>query len=153
MGEQAILALLGVLVAVGAAVGAFAYGRAAGRTAGRVEGRTEEVERQRVARATAEETAKRILGDAEREAEAARKSAVVTGKEELLKLRETQEAEVRGRREEVADHDLQVLMGSSDVRVAVEQRREFAAVVLALDERVGPEHGFEPFANGAGRIP
>jgi ribonuclease Y len=101
MGEQAILALLGVLVAVGAAVGAFAYGRTSGRTAGRVEGRTEEVERQRVAKATAEETAKRILGDAEREAEAARKSAVVTGKEELLKLREAQEGEVRGRREEV----------------------------------------------------
>ncbi|MDF1505664.1 ribonuclease Y [Roseisolibacter sp. H3M3-2] len=101
MGEQAILALLGVLVAVGAAVGAFAYGRGAGRSAGLVEGRAEEVERQRAAKATAEETAKRIVGDAEREAEAARKSAVVTGKEELLRLREAQEGEVRGRREEV----------------------------------------------------
>jgi ribonuclease Y len=97
MGEQAILALLGVLVALGAAVGAFVYGKGAGRTIGRVE----EVERQRAAQATAEESARRILAEAEREAEATRKSAVVSGKEELLRLREAQDAEVRGRREEV----------------------------------------------------
>ena len=39
--------------------------------------------------------------DAEREAENLRKSAVVSGKEELIKLRENFESEVRGRREEV----------------------------------------------------
>ena len=53
------------------------------------------------AKATAEETAKRIVSDGEREAENLRKSAIVSGKEELIKLREQFESEVRGRREEV----------------------------------------------------
>ncbi|MEA2764975.1 MAG: ribonucrease, partial [Gemmatimonadaceae bacterium] len=50
---------------------------------------------------TAEETAKRLVGDAQREAESLRKTAVLTGKEELIRLREEWELEVRGRREEV----------------------------------------------------
>jgi ribonuclease Y len=64
-------------------------------------GRSEEVKRQALAKATAEETAKRILGDAEREAESTRKSAIITGKEEQIKLRESWEAEARHRREEI----------------------------------------------------
>jgi len=60
-----------------------------------------ELDRQAAAKATAEETAKRIVGEAEREAENMRKSAVVSGKEELIKHRENFEVEVRGRREEV----------------------------------------------------
>jgi len=69
--------------------------------AGRKAGETIEHDRQAAAKATAEETSKRILTDAEREAENLRKSAIVSGKEELIKLRENFEVEVRGRREEV----------------------------------------------------
>jgi ribonuclease Y len=87
----AILAALGVLVVASPAF--FLIGRRTGRAA--------ELRRQAEARATAEETAKRILGDAEREADTLRKSAVVTGKEELIGLREGFEQEVRGRREEI----------------------------------------------------
>jgi ribonucrease Y len=97
MGDSPLVLLVGALLVVIAAVGAFL----AGKNAGRAAGRDEELERQRAAKATAEESAKRILGDAERDAEGMRKSAVVAGKEELLKLREAQDAEVRKRREEV----------------------------------------------------
>jgi len=46
---------------------------------GRRTGAASEVRRQAAAKATAEETAKRIVSDAERESENLRKSAVVTG--------------------------------------------------------------------------
>lgn len=85
-------AVLGVLLVI-ASPALFIVGRKAGT-------RTEH-ERQLAAKATAEETSKRIIGEAEREAENLRKSAVVSGKEELIKLRENFESEVRGRREEV----------------------------------------------------
>src|SRR3954466_3193797 len=68
---------------------------------GRKLGAGAELRRQQPARATAEETSKRILSDAEREAERLRKTAVLTGKEELMKLREDWESEGRGHREEV----------------------------------------------------
>jgi ribonuclease Y len=64
-------------------------------------GRSEEVKRQALAKATAEETAKRIVSEAEREAESTRKTAIITGKEEQIKLRESWEAEARHRREEI----------------------------------------------------
>jgi ribonuclease Y len=97
MSSQLIPALLGLLACVVVGVAAFVAGRGAGVKTGR----SEELERQRAAKATAEEAAQRIRGEAERDAEGLRKSAVVAGKEELLKLREAQEAEVRRRREEV----------------------------------------------------
>src|SRR5256884_923673 len=75
-----------------------------GRTLG---GRTE-LRRQQQAHATAEESAKRIVGEAEREAESLRKTAVLSGKEELMKLREEWEVEVRGRREEVEREERKV---------------------------------------------
>ena len=87
-----VAAVLGVL-AVAASAAFFVVGRRAGRTG--------EVARQAVARATAEETAKRIVGEAERESEGLRKSAVIAGKEELIKLREAWEVEARHRREEI----------------------------------------------------
>jgi len=68
---------------------------------GRNTGSRTERERQAAAKATAEETSKRILAEAERDAEATRKSALVSGKEEVIRLRENFEMEVRGRREEV----------------------------------------------------
>src|SRR5688500_18464663 len=91
MNSTVLLAALGV--AILAVPAFFIVGRRTGISA--------EIRRQAAAKATAEDTAKRILSDAEREAETLRKSAVVSGKEELIKLRETFEGEVRGRRSEV----------------------------------------------------
>src|SRR6202162_1206277 len=76
-----------------------------------------ELPRQEQAHATAEETSKRIVGEAQREAESLRKSAVLTGKEELIRLREEWELEVRGRREEVEREERRVI----DPQWAVEQ--------------------------------
>jgi ribonuclease Y len=70
-------------------------------------GRTE-LKRQAAAHTTAEETAKRIVGDAQRESESLRKTAVLSGKEELIRLREEWELEVRGRREEVEREERRV---------------------------------------------
>jgi ribonuclease Y len=78
-----------------------AAGLATGREEGRAAGRKEELERQQAAQATAEDTARRILAEAQRDAESLKKSAIVSGKEELLRVREAQDAEVRQRREEV----------------------------------------------------
>ncbi|MEP6549611.1 MAG: ribonuclease Y, partial [Gemmatimonadales bacterium] len=75
---------------------------------GRKSGQRAELKRQQQAQATAEETAKRILTEAERESESLRKTAVLTGKEELIKLREIWEVEVRGRREEVEREERKV---------------------------------------------
>src|ERR1700736_2687065 len=74
----------------------------------RIGGRTE-LRREEQAHATAEQTAKRIVGEAEREAESLRKSAVLSGKEELIRLREEWEVEVRGRREEVEKEERRVI--------------------------------------------
>jgi len=89
------------VIAIAAALGVFIVAAPAFFIFGRNTGRSSERERQAAAKATAEETSKRIISDAEREAENLRKSAVVAGKEELIKLRESFEVEVRGRREEV----------------------------------------------------
>jgi ribonucrease Y len=75
---------------------------------GRRLGGRAEVRHQEQARATAEETSKRIISDAEREAESLRKSAVLSGKEELIRLREDWETEVRGRREEVEKEERRI---------------------------------------------
>ncbi len=64
--------------------------------------------RQGSAKATAEETSKRILDEAAREAESLRKTAVLTGKEELIQLREEWEQEARKRREEVEHEERRV---------------------------------------------
>lgn len=85
-------AALGVLVVVASAA-FFVFGSKRGRTAER--------ESQRLARSGAEETAKRIVGEAEREAESLRKGAVIAGKEELIKAREEWEGEARRRRDEI----------------------------------------------------
>lgn len=99
MNEVALLAALGVVVLASPAL--FVLGRKTGRNA--------ELARQAAAKATAEETSKRVIADAEREAETLRKSAVVAGKEELIKLRETFETEVRGRRSEVEREEKRVV--------------------------------------------
>ncbi|HUQ81943.1 MAG TPA: ribonuclease Y [Gemmatimonadaceae bacterium] len=92
MNATALSAALGVLVIIASAA-FFFFGRNAGRTAERAA--------QSLAKATAEQTAQRIVGEAERESESLRKSALISGKEELIKLRENWEVEARRRREEV----------------------------------------------------
>src|SRR5256714_14773040 len=71
-------------------------------------GRRSELRRQQQAESTAEQTAKRIVSEAEREAESLRKAAVLSGKEELIKVREEWEADIRGRREEVEREERRV---------------------------------------------
>ena len=89
-----VAALLGALGAVAVAV---VLGLIIGRNLGR---KAERAELTR-AKATGEEVAARLIEDARREAETLRKGAVVTGKEEVLKLRESLEAELRQRRGDV----------------------------------------------------
>ncbi|HMC54987.1 MAG TPA: ribonuclease Y [Gemmatimonadaceae bacterium] len=99
MNSTALLAALGIFIIASPAF--FFIGRRLGVSAER--------QRQAAARTGAEETAKRIVGEAEREAETLRKSAVVTGKEELIKLREQFEVEVRGRRTEVEREEKRIV--------------------------------------------
>ncbi len=99
MTATAINAALGVLVVL-ASVAFFFFGRRLGQGSERT--------LQAQSKSTAEETSKRILGEAEREADTLRKSAVVSGKEELIKLREAWELEARRRREEVEREEKRV---------------------------------------------
>ena len=99
MDLTALSAALGALVVV-ASVAFFFFGRRTGQTAERAA--------QSVAKSTAEQTAKRIVGEAEREAESLKKSALISGKEELIKLRENWEVEARRRREEVEREEKRV---------------------------------------------
>jgi ribonuclease Y len=89
------------VIAIIAALGVFIVASPAFFFLGRKIGRSAERERQTAAKATAEETSRRILAEAEREAENLKKSALVSGKEELIKLRENFELDVRGRRTEI----------------------------------------------------
>lgn len=100
MGESLLAALVGALGLISAVV-AFFSGRQTGRSA--------EIREQERAKTTATDTANRILDDARREAETARKSAVVSGKEEVLQLRETLEREFRERRGDVEREEKRVL--------------------------------------------
>jgi len=100
MGEFPLVALIGALGVIAAVLG-FVFGRKSGRQA--------EVVAQQRAKATAEETATRILEEAGREAENIRKGAVVSGREELLQLREAQEQEVRQRRLDVEREEKRVV--------------------------------------------
>jgi ribonucrease Y len=91
MSQTMILAALGAVFV--AAVAAFLIGRSVGQAGER--------RAQAQAKSTSEDTARRLIGDAEREAETIRKSAVLAGKEETLRLRESWEAEAGKRREEI----------------------------------------------------
>jgi ribonuclease Y len=92
MGTYGLLVSLGAALVI-ASAGFYLLGRWAGRR--------EEVRRQAAARATAEETARRIVAEAERAAESLRKDAIIAGKEEAIRLREAWEQEARHRREEI----------------------------------------------------
>ncbi len=71
-------------------------------------GARRELARQIQNKSTAEETARRITSEAEREAESVRKTAVLAGKEELIRLREEWESEARSRREEIEKEERRV---------------------------------------------
>ncbi|MGH7654153.1 MAG: ribonuclease Y, partial [Gemmatimonadaceae bacterium] len=67
-----------------------------------------EVRARKAAGDTAEQLVKRIIGDAEREADGLRKQSVLAGKEEAMRAREEWEAEARRRREEVEREEKRV---------------------------------------------
>jgi len=100
MTNTAWLSAAGIVLFIIASAVFFFIGRRFG-------GRTE-LRRQEQAHTTAKETAGRIVGDAQREAESLRKTAVLSGKEELIRLREDWELEVRSRREEVEKEERRV---------------------------------------------
>ncbi|HEX7546511.1 MAG TPA: ribonuclease Y [Gemmatimonadaceae bacterium] len=90
---------LGALGVAGSAV-AFVVGRRTGRDT--------EVRARKAAGDTAEELVKRIIGDAEREAEGLRKQSVLSGKEEAMRAREEWDSEARRRREELEREEKRV---------------------------------------------
>jgi len=92
MTQTAWLAAAGLFLFVAACAAFFFVGRRIGRIG--------ETARQARAKSSAEETAKRVLDDAARDAESLRKTAVLSGKEELIRLREDWEQEARKSREE-----------------------------------------------------
>ncbi len=92
MNQTALLAASGVAVLIAAAA-FFILGQRRGQAAERAA--------QIAAKATAEESSQRMLAEAEREAETLRKSAVVAGKEETIRLRESWEQEANRRRDEL----------------------------------------------------
>lgn len=118
MDFTAILAAGAILVLVAACAAFFILGRRAGIR--------QELAHQRAANASAEQTAKRIVGEAEREAEQLRKSAVLAGKEELISLREEWEAEARRRREDLEGDErrLQERTISVERKVDLVEQRE-----------------------------
>ena len=111
---------------------------------GRKAGTRLEAERQQAAGASAEQTAKRIVSDAERDAQSLRKTAVLEGKEELIRLREEWEAEARKRREDVEGDErrLQERTGTIERKAdALEQRerdiKRTASEVTARENKLG----------------
>ena len=119
MNSMAFLAALGVFVIASPAF--FILGRRLGMSAGQ----RAELERQSAAKTSAEETARRIVADAEREVETMRKSAVVTGKEEVMRIREAAEQDLRGRRSTVEHEERRLSERESGLErkaEAVEQR-------------------------------
>src|SRR6476620_2616492 len=126
MTQTAMLAAVGfVLVVVASAFFLFI---------GRETGRSSEIARRIEDKATAELTAKRVLEEAAREAESLRKSAVLSGKEELIRLREDWELEARKRREEIEseEHRVQEREGLLNRKYdLLEQREKDAASRIA----------------------
>ncbi len=112
MDYTAIAAAGAVLLLVAASAAFFVIGRSAGTKGERT--------RQLAAGATAEQTAQRIVGDAERDAESLRKTAILAGKEELIRLREEWEAEARRRREDLERDERRVQERTTSIERKVE---------------------------------
>ena len=114
MDQMAFVAVLGVLVIALPAI--FFLGRRAGVS----QGQRAELARQTAAKASADDIARRLVDEAEREAETLRKTAVLSGKEELIKLREAAELELRARRSSVEAEERRV----GERESALERRAE-----------------------------
>ncbi len=91
-----------VVGAVGAAGSTIAW------VFGKKSGRAAEDAARRAAGEAADQVAKKIVAEAERDADAARKQAVLSGKEEVMKVREAWEQEARRRREEIEKEERRV---------------------------------------------
>ena len=118
MGEIPAAALVGALGSI-AAVVAYVVGRQSWR-------KVETSEQQR-ALVVAEEGAVRLLDEAKREAETLRRSAIVSGKEEVLQLRESHEQDMRQRRVELEREEKRVLERESQLdraRESLESREQ-----------------------------
>jgi ribonucrease Y len=97
---SSVVALAAILVVAGLVAVSYIVGQRIGRAA----------ERQRHAAAgrSSEEESRRIIAEADREADTLRKSAVLSGKEDVMKLRESWELEARERRAEVEREEKRV---------------------------------------------
>ena len=118
MGEIPAAALVGALGFI-AAVVAYVFGRQSWR-------KVETTEQQR-ALVVAEEGAVRVLDEAKREAETLRRSAIVSGKEEVLQLRESHEQDVRQRRVDIEREEKRALERESQLdraRESLESREQ-----------------------------
>ncbi|HET7586114.1 MAG TPA: ribonuclease Y [Gemmatimonadaceae bacterium] len=117
MTQTALFVAFGALLLVAAAA-FFMLGMSRGRDAER---RT-----QAAARATAQDEARRIVDEATREADTLRKSAVVAGKEETIRLRENWEAEAARRRDELerAEQRVQEREEHLDRKLDILEQRE-----------------------------
>ena len=93
MSFQVLIAVITGVAGVALSVITFVIGRKKGATAER--------DARNTARETAEQMAKRIVAEAERDADAMKKQAVLAGKEDVMKAREEWEAEARHRRGEI----------------------------------------------------
>ena len=98
--DMIAFALAGGVAVVGVVTGV-AVGRSAGRKA--------EQKDLEAAGKSAEQVAQKLTAEATREADTVRKSAVLAGKEELIRLREDWEKEARRRREEVGTEERRVV--------------------------------------------
>jgi ribonuclease Y len=87
---------------------------------GRKKGASVERDARNAARETAEQMSKRIIGDAERDAESMKKQAVLAGKEDVMKAREEWEAEARHRRGEIEIEEKRLLDRESQLDKKVE---------------------------------
>jgi ribonuclease Y len=88
---------------------------------GKRSGVASELARQQAARVTAEDERKRLVAEGEREAEAARKTAVLAGKEELMQLREAWEKESRTRKGELAAEERRLVERETSLERRTEQ--------------------------------
>jgi ribonuclease Y len=93
MTVELIIAIAIGVALVAALPVAFVFGKKSGRAA--------EDAARRAAGEAADQVARKIKAEAERDADAARKQAVLSGKEEAMRVRETWEQEARKRREEI----------------------------------------------------
>ncbi len=94
--------------------------------AGRKQGAAAERDARNAARESAEQMSKRILAEAERDAEALKKQAVLAGKEDVMKSREEWEAEARHRRGEIEIEEKRLMdrEGQLDKKVELLETRE-----------------------------